>query len=329
MRGTLLSSLLFMSLAISTAHAFESLKELPNTGLTLAKHDGVELRAEEISISAEEIRVGYRFFNASGTDATTSVTYSPPALESVYFSEVNVGVPVDFKYTVNGKPITPLITERAFAKGVDRTELLRSLNVPSDSRKQETRDALDRVPHDQWALLLDSGLAIVEEYQDGAKHLAPRWAIHATHHWEQVFPARTETVIEHRYRPSVGVLDGTGLGEEAAAKQAWYSEYQKKYCLEPQLLSTVTRARKEVKNKGESYIPYDEARIDFMLKTGARWAAPINDFRLVINKGAADNLVSFCGHGVKKISATEFEMRKTDFIPREDLHVLILEKTDE
>jgi hypothetical protein len=83
------------------------------------------------------------------------------------------------------------------------------------------------------------------------------------------------------------------------------------------------------RSKCESYIPYDEARIDFLLKAGVNWTGPIKDFRLVVNKGAADNLVSFCRDGVRKISPTEFKMRRTDFIPSEDLHVLILEKTDE
>jgi len=34
--------------------------------------------------------------------------------------------------------------------------------------------------------------------------------------------------------------------------------------------------------------------------------------------------VSFCGDGVKKISATAFEVRANDFIPTRDLNIIIV-----
>ncbi|WP_182419623.1 DUF4424 family protein [Bartonella sp. HY038] len=41
------------------------------------------------------------------------------------------------------------------------------------------------------------------------------------------------------------------------------------------------------------------------------WAGGvIEDFRLIIDKGKPDALVTFCGDGVQKISPTQFEMRK-------------------
>jgi len=45
----------------------------------------------------------------------------------------------------------------------------------------------------------------------------------------------------------------------------------------------------------------------------------------VVDKGDLRNLVSFCGDGVRKISPTQFEMRKSDFTPEGNLYVLILE----
>ena len=67
-----------------------------------------------------------------------------------------------------------------------------------------------------------------------------------------------------------------------------------------------------------------EQRIEYILTTGANWSGPIRDFRLVVDKGDARNLVSFCGNGVKKISPTQFEMRERDFMPEHNLYVLIL-----
>ena len=54
----------------------------------------------------------------------------------------------------------------------------------------------------------------------------------------------------------------------------------------------------------------------------------IAKFRLVVDKGSTDNLVSFCGEGIKKIGPTTFEMVKTDFWPQKDLDILILERRE-
>ena len=60
------------------------------------------------------------------------------------------------------------------------------------------------------------------------------------------------------------------------------------------------------------------------LTTGAKCAGPIADFHLVVDKGAPDLLVSFCGDGVKKISPTQFELRHANFTLSRDLNGLTL-----
>ena len=49
----------------------------------------------------------------------------------------------------------------------------------------------------------------------------------------------------------------------------------------------------------------------------------------MVDKGDADNLVSFCGEDVKKIGDTQFEVKKTDFVPDGNLAILILKKLKE
>ena len=66
-------------------------------------------------------------------------------------------------------------------------------------------------------------------------------------------------------------------------------------------------------------------RVDYVLTTGANWAMPIGDFRLVVDKGRPSNLVSFCAAGVRKISPTQFEVRHRNWRPTQDLHVGIVE----
>jgi Domain of unknown function (DUF4424) len=65
--------------------------------------------------------------------------------------------------------------------------------------------------------------------------------------------------------------------------------------------------------------------ISYILSSGSTWKGPIKDFRLVVDKGKKNALVSFCGEAVKKIGPTQFELRKKDFEPTEDLHVLLVE----
>ena len=69
---------------------------------------------------------------------------------------------------------------------------------------------------------------------------------------------------------------------------------------------------------------YWESRIGYILTTGANWSGPIGDFHLTIDKGAPENLVSFCGEGVVKTGPTRFEIRAKDFVPERDLAILFL-----
>jgi hypothetical protein len=67
-----------------------------------------------------------------------------------------------------------------------------------------------------------------------------------------------------------------------------------------------------------------DQRIRYILTTGGNWRSPIGDFRLVIDKGHPDNIVSFCGSGLTRLSPTRFEMRRRNWRPNRDLAVLIV-----
>lgn len=67
-----------------------------------------------------------------------------------------------------------------------------------------------------------------------------------------------------------------------------------------------------------------EYRLGYILKTGANCSGAIKRFHLKVGKSAADNLVSFCMDGVRKVSPTRIEVSKVDFWPEHNLDVLIL-----
>ncbi len=322
-----------VAIAATPAHANDSTAELATGGLIFVHNDNVEMVSEDLSISAKEVSVRYRFFNKSDQDVTVLVAFPMPEIR-VEEPDQDIALPTEdpvnflaFTTTVNGKPVAIEVEQRVVAAGLDRTQLLRTLGIPLAPHLQVTNEALDRLPRDKRDELLRLGLAEIEESDDGKgvqKHLAPRWALNTTFYWEQTFPARAETAIEHRYQPSVGETVQTSLGDPAAMQEDWFEEYRDKYCIDKDFLAALERARRAARSRNGA--PFSEQRIEYILKTGANWSGPIRDFRLVVDKGDADSLVSFCGEDVKKIGPTRFEMRKINFTPDNDFAVLILKK---
>ena len=296
-------------------------------------NDNVEMRAEDLSISAKEVSVRYRFFNKSDKDVTVLVAFPMPEVR-LDENDSNISVPTEdpvnllgFTTMVNGQPVKTEVEQRATAVELDRTQLLKALGIPLAPHLRATHEALDKVPREKWDEFIRLGLAEIEETDIGKgpeKHLIPRWALHTTFYWEQTFKAMAETVIQHRYKPSVGESVGTSLGDPALARESWFEEYKQKYCMDRDFLSAVQRARSAVRGRAGS--PYSEQRIAYVLRTGANWSGTIGEFRLVVDKGDSDSLVSFCAKGVKKLNATQFEVRASDYVPDGDLSILILKK---
>ena len=319
--------------ALLPARANDTSAELAAGGLLFVGNDDIEMRAEHLFISADQVRVRYRFFNKAAKDVTVLVAFPLPEVR-VSEQDQNIALPtqdpvniLDFATQVDGKPVATSVEQRVTSVGLDRTQYLRGLGIPLAPHLEATGQALDRLPPEKWQELVRLGLAEIEEYDAGEgmkKHLAARWGLGTTFYWEQTFPAGRETLIEHRYKPSVGGSAQTSLGAPFALKEPWYADYLRKYCIDKDFLATVERLRKA--NNSEFGPPYSEERIDYILRTGANWSGPIKDFHLVVDKGDADSLVSFCGEGVKKISPTQFEMHRSDYTPAGDLAILILKK---
>jgi hypothetical protein len=332
MRATAIA-LMLAACAATSAMANDTSAELATGGLLFVQNDKVEMRSEDLSISLKEVAVRYRFFNKATSDVTVLVAFPMPEVR-IEEQDQNISLPTEdpvnllaFTTTINGKPVKTQVEQHVFAAGIDRTQLLTSLGIPLAPHLKATNDALDRLPREKWDELIRVGLGEIEQYDIGTgmtKHLSARWSLRTTFYWEQTFPAKAETVIEHRYRPSVGGSVQTSLGSPSSLKEPWYDEYKRKYCLDSDFYASIDRLRKAAKS--EFGPPYSEQRIDYILRTGANWSGPIGQFHLTIDKGDASSLVGFCGQGVKKTGDTKFEMSKTDFSPDGDLAVLILKK---
>lgn len=322
-------------LALSApALANDTMSVLGTGGLVFVTNDKIAMASEDLFISKDEVRVVYEFQNKSDEDQHILVAFPMPDIEGS--GDFMVGIPTenpenifDFTTTFNGKPVKAELHQYAFAAGIDQSALLRDLGVPLAPFGRETTDALNALSEADKQKVLSLGLAYPMEYDSGQgwqTDLNPAWTLRATYSWEATFPAGEKAEVVHTYKPSVGGTVATTFLSEPYDGYDPMADYTKKYCMDDGFVSAV---RKSLRNPEEPYsAPYVETWLSYIWSTGSNWSGPIGTFTLTVDKGAPDNLVSFCGDNVEKISPTQFRMTATDFYPPwgRELDILILEK---
>ena len=315
------------SLSALPALANDSTAELGAGGLIYVNTEEIEMRSEDLFISMDEVRVRYEFVNVSDHDVSTLVAFPMPDIKGSidFMQSVPTEDPVNFlgfRTTVDGQAVEASAQQRVSAMGIDQTAVLVELGVPLAPHLEATRDALDALPADAQDRLVGLGLAGIEEYDAGKgweRHLAPLWLLSTAFYWQQSFPAGKTITVEHSYKPSVGSTAGLSFGSREMRTGPYYEEHARKYCFDRTFLAAVDKRQKPDGNNALM-----ENRIEYILTTAANWAGAIRNFRLTIDKGSPDNLVSFCGEGVSKTGPTRFEMTKENFYPEEDLAIVIL-----
>lgn len=332
-KGLLLAATIAAALAAApTLHANDSSAELHSGGLVLTKDPAVEMRSEDLFISAKQVRVTYRFANTSAKAVTILVAFPLPDI-TIEGEDDNISVPTQdprnlmgFSTTVDGRPVAAQVEQKVFAKGVDRTAYLRALGVPLAPHLASTNTILDALPKAKKDEIIRLGLGQIMEYDAGhgwERRLYATWTLKTTYYWRQTFPAGREITVQHRYKPSVGGTAATSWGASYFPSDPTYAAQRAHYCVDDDFLAALknTPHRPDVE-----FTPFTEQRIEYILSTGANWKAPIGDFHMVIDKGDPSSLVSFCGQGVRKISPTQFEVRYHDFTPTKEVSVLILKR---
>ena len=217
------------------------------------------MQSEDLFVSAREINVRYRFFNKSDREHHAARRVPDAGYHSRRPRREHLGADRG-----PGKP-PRLHDDRERQAGRHQGRAARDgarsrphgaccarWAVPLAPHLITTNEALDRLPRDNWDEFVRLGLAEIEEYDAGQgmqKHLAARWTLQTTFYWEQIFPAQAETVIEHRYKPSVGASVQTALGSPNESKEPWYEDYKDKYCFDYEFLAAVERARRAVNSK--------------------------------------------------------------------------------
>lgn len=290
-------------------------------GLVLTRSADIDMVSEDLFVSVEQVRVHYVFRNRSPRDIAVTVAFPMPDRALARMAHADVGFPSDFHTMVDGRPVTATLERRAVAGGRDQTTLLQSLNIPLAPHAQGIQRitaALAALPAARQAELRQRGLLGDDDYVPGA--IVPLWTLRDTWHWQQTFPAGRDVIVDHRYRPGAGSSPGPMLGDRAwRRRNAEAREDIARYCIGPAFLRRLER----ITQQGGEGTQLGDYRLGYILTTGGNWRAPIGDFRLVIDKGRASNIVSFCGSGVRQISPTRFEVRHRNWRPARDLDILI------
>ena len=156
------------------------------------------------------------------------------------------------------------------------------------------------------------------------KHLAPRWTLQTTFYWEQTFRAGGETLIEHRYKPSVGASVQTSLGYPPRCRRTGFEDYKEKYCID-----TGFPGRRRVgAQRGRQQRPARLQRAAHRLRPQDRRQLVGTDpgFPACHRQGRSRQPGELLRPGRQENRRAQFEMRKTDFTPEGNLAVLILKK---
>jgi hypothetical protein len=345
MRPTLLPTLslaLLLSLALPAA-ANDGFGGLSATGLTFGQTEAVAMEEERLFIGIDRIAVDYVFRNLTDQDVTGEVIFPLPPVPVGQVLESQWNLPedpdranlVNFTARVDGQPVTVDIDRIAVLEpqeteewmptaaqydtpGRDVTADLERLGLPLSLNAETVIAALDALGPEQKAEATALGLA--EFFDDGQYAYAwPKWSILVRYHWTQTFPAGRTLAVSHDYenRSPGGVFGWTHPPEDYLLPTA------ELYCIDESTSKGLVKSLAQDPVDGEVYAMGLSYNIAYVLRTANSWAGPIGRFTLTVDKGAPENIVSFCADGVRKTGPTTFVVEKTNYTPTDDLHILI------
>jgi hypothetical protein len=315
--------------ATCAARANDSTAELSIGGLQFAPTNDIAMESEDLRISLDRVAMRYQFANSAAKPVTLTVAFPLPDID---LSDAdNLALPstdpvnfVDFETRIDGVPAQFQIDQRAMLGDKDVSALLGQFKLPVlPIGRREIR--LADLPEATRTRLVDQGLLVPERTDDkGHQQYAMAWVAKTSAVRQQIFPPGHEVIIEHQYKPSVGISSDTILRRFLRDNKALSSEverYRKDYCISDAFLAQLDQ---RAGNSELNASMIGEQRINYLLKTGANWAGPIRSFKLTIDPGAGDRLVSFCPSRLKPTAPNKLEFTANDFTPEGDLKILII-----
>lgn len=325
-RPTLVAAALVGLALVPAARANDSTAEKAAGGLVLRQARDIDMVSEDLFVSAAQVRVRYLFRNRAARPVATIVAFPMPDRDLAYERESDTAYPADFRTLVEGRPVAMRVERKAIARGLDQTALLARLHIPIRPEEVHMRGGLEGIiahlPRGERERLARLGLIDAETFSAPMGEIVPSWMVRETWYWRQSFPAGRPLRVEHSYTPGVGGTAGVALASTDYRSSESGRREQAEFCTDREFLAAVDRLTERAERDRGNYP--SEQRIRYILTTGGNWRAPIGDFRMVVDKGRPDAIISFCGEGVRRISPTQFEVRHRNWRPTRDLAVLIV-----
>ncbi|MBP6114164.1 MAG: DUF4424 family protein [Acinetobacter sp.] len=286
-------------------------------GIEYLKSKDIQMLSEDLFISKKIIKVDYQFKNLTAKDVTETILFPLPRIDNFFdggdFANTKKLLQT-FKVNVDGKDIQPNMNVRTFIQkdentaAIDTTELFKQCGFsetemlnPWNRKSYEYLDSEKKLRNCKKTEMQN----ILKAFKDD---VIP-WSSQVIYSWKQTFKANSLTRVKHQYAPLVGGSVAVHLPENA-----------KTYCTDQSFIAALKKAQLE-------QAPY--SALGYVLKTGANWAKPIENFKLTIERDSKE-LFSFCWAGkVKKISPTQFQMVEKNFVPKHDLNIIFVHARDE
>jgi hypothetical protein len=316
--------------ASHAAGAAESATELALSGLVLATPtDTIVIDSETVNIGPEWVAISYRLVNQGSTPTSLTLTVPLPELD---FSDPDVSWaipgsdPVNFmnlSTKIENKPGQFIFSQAARLNGRDISATLRQNNLALIPVGTFENQMLALTP-DLRAHLAQSGLlAEVGNDVQGNPLFFPTWTVQTSANRQVTFAPNQAIALDLRYRTSVGTSPDTVLRRPLRTEPGLVGQvqhYQSTYCIDDAFYSGLDKISAAAEANSSKL---RERRIFYRLTAGFS-NRPIKEFRLVVDKGRPDWIVSFCVDNLKRTSPTTFEMRATDFVPNQDLRILMV-----
>jgi hypothetical protein len=113
------------------------------------------------------------------------------------------------------------------------------------------------------------------------------------------------------------------------AASNWDVKLLKSFCPDTSFLHALEKSMASAQAQGEDSNYAHPHWVDFVLTSANTWKQPIEDFTLIVERGASyaveeKTLVSFCSpqHAeVKKLNESQFQMHVTRLIPTSELRI--------
>jgi hypothetical protein len=180
-------------------------------------------------------------------------------------------------------------------------------------------EKLEKLSPANHAVLIKAGLI---EGAGGDDPVHAKWTTRTKFWWKMRFPAGKTVTVEHSYTPVTGQAFFGTFDLTDKAQSAYYT----RFCIDPSTRASVEARLAAMKKKTGNDGLLTQYTTDFVIVTANNWKGPIGRFHLTVDKLRPDNIVSLCwGPDLKKTGPTTFEATRSDFAPKQDIQILVLE----